>query len=156
MKVIDDILESKPLPDTEQEEKKKPSKKMERRELPSIMNEENCVVIDGIKVEIKPTKFKYFRNKTASIYGVLKAMPIQEFFTIPAGKQGFDENRDADKILFDFLVGVFDNANFVAAHYDNMDAEVLDKILEIYGRINGIDKREDQARKNREAQATTR
>lgn len=122
-----------------------------KEEMPSDLIEENCVVINGNKVEIKPTKLKYFRNKAASAYGIIKAVPLHELLTY--GKGVIDETRDADQLLYDFLVSVFDSSDFVRDNYDELDADTIERIVEIFGRINHITEKEEQARKNREAQA---
>lgn len=120
------------------------------KELPSDLNLENCVDIDGNKIEIKPTKVKYFRNKTASIYTILKMVPLNEFLSYEKGT--FDSERSSDQILFDFLIAVFDDADIVTRNYDNMTSETIEQILKIFGRINHIEEKEEAARKNREAQ----
>ena len=121
------------------------------KEDPEIIPKENCIAIDGKEIEIKPTKLKYFRNKMASAYGVLKIVPLNELLAY--GKGVIDEKRDADQLLFDFLVAVFDDPNFVKLHYDDMTADDVEKIFKIFGRLNHIDEKEEQQRKNREAQA---
>lgn len=121
------------------------------KENPEIVPKENCIIFDGKEIEIKPTKLKYFRNKMASAYGVLKIVPLNELLAY--GKGVIDEKRDADQLLFDFLVAVFDDSNFVKDHYDNMTADDVEKIFKIFGRLNHIDEKEEQQRKNREAQA---
>ena len=118
--------------------------------MPSDNNENNCVIVDGQKIEIKPTKLKYFRNKGASGYGIIKAVPLHELLTY--GKGVVDKERDADQLLYDFLVAAFDDSTFVRDHYDNMDAETVEQVIRIFGRINYIDEKEEAARKNREAQ----
>lgn len=128
-----------------------PEKKELDKEMPSDLPEENCVTICGVKREIKPTKLKYFRNKTASVYNILKVVPLNDFLNYDKGV--FDPNRDADQILYDFLIAAFDDVEFVKANYDNMTAEDVNKVLKIFGRLNGIDEKEEAARKNREAQA---
>ena len=125
-----------------------------KTEMPSDLKLENCVEIDGQKIEIKPTKLKYFRNKGASAYGIIKAVPIHELLTY--GKGVIDAERDSDQLLYDFLVSVFDDSAFVRDHYDEMDADQVEQILKIFGRINHIDEKEEAARKNREAQAQQR
>ena len=117
---------------------------------PSADKEENCITIGEKKIEIKPTKLKYFRNKTASVYNILKVVPINEFLNYDKGV--FDPDRDADEILFNFLIAVFDDSDFVKDNYDNMTAGDIERILKIFGRLNGIDEKEEAARKNREAQ----
>ena len=128
-----------------------PVSKELNKEMPSDLKEENSVTINGQKIEIHPTKLKYFRNKTASVYNILKVVPLSEFLNYDKGI--FDPDRDADQILYDFLIAVFDDLEFVKENYDNMTAGDIDKILKIFGRINGIDEKEEAARKNREAQA---
>lgn len=125
-----------------------------KEETPSILHEENCIEINGRLIEIKPTKLKYFRNRTVSIYGVLKQIPLGEFFAYPKGT--FDKERDSDQILFDFLVAVFDDSEFVTENYDDFDIESFEKVLAIYDRLNHITEKEEAARKNREAQATAK
>ena len=139
-------------PSVSPEKETKPDASPEKTEKPSDMNEENCVVIGGQKIEIKPTKLKYFRNHAASGYGVIKAIPLHDLLTY--GKGVIDQARDADQLLYDFLVAVFDDSSFVRDNYDNMDAEQIEQIIKIFGRINHVNEKEEAAaRKNREAQA---
>lgn len=119
---------------------------------PSILKKENVVIIDGIEFEIKPTKFKYARNMFTAYYNYIKKVPIPNFITLPEGT--LDPNKSGDQILFDFLVAVFDDPYFVQDHYDNMDPDTIERIIEIYERINHIKEREEAARKNSEAQTT--
>lgn len=131
-----------------------PEESPEKTDMPSDLNLENCVEIDGQQIEIKPTKLKYFRNKAASAYGIIKAVPIHKLLTY--GKGDIDEQRDADQLLYDFLVSAFDDKEFVRSHYDEMNADQVEKILKIFGRLNHIDEKEEAARKNMEAQAQQR
>lgn len=78
-------------------------------------------------------------------------VPLNEFLAYEKGV--FDKDRDSDQILFDFLIAVFDDSQLVKSHYDDMTAEDIERILEIFGRVNHIDEKEEAARKNREAQA---
>lgn len=157
--LINEIIEPKgslnyteePSTQLKQTEAENKQLSFEQENKPAPVNKENFITVDGIEFEIKPTKFKYFRNAQAAIYNILIVMPLHEFVLIPAGK--FDKKRDGDQMLFDFLCAVLDDAAFVEEHYDNFDAEVLERILEIYKRLNHISDRE-QERKNREAQMT--
>ena len=126
-----------------------PEPSPEKEEKPAPIPEEDCVTIGDKKIQIKPTKLKYFRNKAASAYGVIKAVPLHELLTY--GKGVIDENRDADQLLFDFLVAAFDDSAFVRDNYDEFDAEIIDRVVKIFGRLNHVDEKEE-ARKNREAQ----
>lgn len=128
-----------------------PNASPEKEEMPSDYLEENCVLIANKKIEIKPTKLKYFRNKAASAYSIIKAVPLHELMTY--GKGVLDESRDADQLLYDFLVATFDDSELVRENYDELDAETIERIIKIFGRINHIDEKEEAARKNREAQA---
>ena len=139
-----------PVPEPKKREKKTPNPKKLDKDMPKIEHEENCIQLGDRKVEIKPTKLKYFRNRTASIYSALKIVPLNEFLSYDKGV--FDAERDSDQILFDFLIAVFDDSLLVKTHYDNMTAEDIEKILEIFGRINHINEKEEAARKNRETQ----
>lgn len=119
---------------------------------PTIGHPENVVTIDGIDVEIKPTKYRYFRNKFATYYKYMKEIPMSEFLILGEGTFGQDQ-RSGDQVIFDFLCAVFDDPCFVQDHYDNMDPDLMEKILEIYSRVNHIKDKEDAA-KNRQAQMT--
>ena len=118
--------------------------------IPPLRKEENCIKIGDTVVEIKPTKLKYFRNKAASIYSILKVVPLTEFLAYDKGI--FDKERDSDQILLDFLVAVFDDEQLVRDNYDDMTSEDIERVLEIFGRINHINEKEDATRKNKEAQ----
>ena len=139
------------IPEETPELEETPEASPEKEEKPSDVIEENCVMIGEEKVELKPTKLKYFRNKAASAYGIIRAVPLHELLTYQKGV--LDENRDADQLLYDFLVAAFDNSTLVRDHYDDLDADTIDKIVKIFGRINHIDEKEEAARKNKEAQA---
>ena len=127
-----------------------PKASPEKAEKPSDYIEENCVLVGSKKIEIKPTKLKYFRNKAASAYGIIKAIPLHELLTY--GKGVLDENRDADQLLYDFLVAAFDDHELVKEYYDDMDAELIEQVIKIFGRINHIEEKEEAVRKNKEAQ----
>jgi len=122
-----------------------------KEEFPSDVIKENCIKLKGQLIEIKPTKVKYFRNKTASVYGWLKRIPLTEFLLYQKGQ--LEPDRDADQILYDFLVAALDSSELVRDNYDEMTADDVEQIVRIFGRINHIDEKEEAARKNREAQA---
>ena len=139
------------VPKENKRRKKVPDETPLDKEMPTSEHPENCVTLKGKVIEIKPTKLKYFRNRTASAYKLLKMIPLTEFLAYDKGT--FDPERDADQMLFDFLTAVFDDARLVTESYDEMSAEDIEKILEIFGRLNHIDEKDEAARKNREAQA---
>lgn len=139
------------IPNESPEKQEQPEDTKLDKDMPNMPNAENCVVIGENIIEIKPTKLKYFRNKAASAYGIIKAVPIHELLTYSAGV--LDEKRDADQLLFDFLIAAFDDPVFVRDHYDEMTADDVEKVIKIFGRLNHIDEKEEAVRKNREAQA---
>lgn len=138
------------IPEKTPEKETIPDPSPEKEEMPTDLNMENVVVIGGKQIEIKPTKLKYFRNKTTASYAYLKAVPLTEFLSYDKGV--FDKNKDADQLLYDFLVAAFDDATFVRDNYDEMTADDVEKVIQIFGRINHINEKEEAARKNREAQ----
>ena len=127
-----------------------PEASPEKEKMPSDHNMENVVIVEGQEIEIKPTKLKYFRNKAASGYGYIKAVPLYELLTYPKGT--VDQERDGDQLLYDFLVAAFNDSSFVRDHYNELDADQVEKVTKIFGRLNHIDEKEEAARKNREAQ----
>lgn len=54
----------------------------------------------------------------------------------------FDDDRDGDKAVFDWLIAVTDSPAFVKRHYNDMTAEAVETLLSIYRRINRIDDKE--------------
>jgi len=148
---MEEVPKLKIIPEQTEIKETVPEASPEKIEKPKEVKEENCVVLGEDKFELKPTKLKYFRNKAASAYGIIKAVPLHELLTYEKGV--IDENRDADQLLFDFLVAAFDDSAFVRDHYDDFDADIIDRVVKIFGRLNHIDEKEETARKNKEAQA---
>lgn len=130
--------------------KKKPANTIATPELPPDFKQENAVFINGKWIEIKPTIMKYFRNRATAIYNVLRVCPLHEFMAYKKGT--FDDARDSDQILYDFLVAVFNDEQLVRECYDSLDVDTYEKILEIFGRLNHIIEKEEANRKNMEAQ----
>lgn len=130
------------LPDTQQTTKRKPSSKQKAKEMPVIGNPENIITIGGETREIKPTKMKYHRNNTAYFYRMIENVSLPDILSYP--EDAFGDGRDGDKALMDWLIAVFDDEDFVVAHYDDMDAEIIDRALEIFKRVNKINEREER------------
>lgn len=80
------------------------------------------------------------RNRTAAFYRVLELYPLADILAMQEG--AFDDARDGDKALFDWLIAVTDDPDFVTAHYDEMDTETIEIMLSIYRRVNHIDEKE--------------
>lgn len=120
-------------------------------EPPKVGNPQNCITVGRETIEIKPTKLKYQRDRTASCYHILQVFPLVQFLAMEDGS--FGDPRSSDKMLFDWLVAVTDNDKFVTRHYDEFDTDIIDQLLVIFRRVNHIDEREEK-RKNQTTQAT--
>lgn len=132
----------KKAPAVEQERKEMPSTQSKAKELPVVGAPENIVMIGGAPIEIKPTKLKYQRNRTALFYNVLDNYPLPEIVAMEKGT--FGDERDGDKCVFDFLVAATDNPELILANYDEMTTETIETILKIYRRVNKIDEKEQK------------
>ena len=96
-------------------------------------------------MEIKPTKLRYQRNRTAAFYKMLELYPLADILAMEAG--AFGDDRDGDKAVMDWLIAVFDDEALVLENYDGMDTGTVEQLLEIFRRINRIDEKE-QKQKN--------
>ena len=139
-KVPDTTQEIKEVPSIEQPEKEKPATEQKTKELPKIGNPENTVTIGGKLIEIKPTKLKYQRNKTALFYKVLDIYPVADILAMEAGT--FGDDRDGDKALMDWLIAVTDDPDLIVENYDEIDSGVIETLLTIYRRLNKVDEKE--------------
>lgn len=129
-------------PKASQKEVALPKKTDDTKELPQPMSAENMIEIGGQKIEIKPTKLKYQRNHTALFYKMLDIYPLVDIL-------GFEDNffgdgRTGDQCVFDWLIAVFDDEQFVAEHYDEFDTDKIDQLVKIFRRINKIDEKEER------------
>lgn len=132
----------KELPDASQPLKKLDTTPAKTKELPKVGNPENTVMIGGEPIEIKATKLKYQRNRTATFYKLLDIYPVTDILAMEAG--AFGDERDGDKALMDWLIAATDNEELVLAHYDEMDTGTIEKILSIFRRVNKIDEKEEK------------
>jgi hypothetical protein len=139
-KVPDTTQEIKEVPSIEQPEKEKPATEQKTKELPKVGNPENTVTIGGKLIEIKPTKLKYQRNKTALFYKVLDIYPVADILAMEAGT--FGDDRDGDKALMDWLIAVTDDPDLIVENYDEIDSGVIETLLTIYRRLNKVDEKE--------------
>lgn len=139
--------ESKELPSLEQKKKDVP-KVRGAKEPPVIGNPENTIIIGGQIYEIKPTKLKYHRNRTAIFYRALEMYPLPDILAMEVdpktGLGAFGDDRDGDKALCDWLVAVLDNEDVVREHIDEFDSEMIYRILAIFRRVNKIDEMEEK------------
>lgn len=109
---------------------------------PKVGHPQNCITIGQETIEIKPTKLKYQRDGTASFYRILQTMPVVDILSLDPAM--LDMNRTPDKMLFDWLIAVTDNARFVTRYYDRFDSDIIEQLLKIFCRLNHIDEREER------------
>ena len=135
-------METKKIPNAEMNEKKVPSAKQKEKEMPPKMNAENYVTIGGVEIEIKPTKLKYQRNRTAAFYRLLDLYPLMDILAMD--EKSFGDGRDGDKATMDWLIAATDNEQLIIENYDSIDTETVEKILEIFKRVNRIQEKEEK------------
>ena len=126
---------NKPLPTSEQTDKG----------LPQIGSPENPARIGDQLIEIKPTKLKYQRNRTAAFYRMLELYPLADILAMEAG--AFGDDRDGDKALMDWLIAVTDDEQLILDHYNELDTGMIEQLLQIFRRVNRMDEKE-QKQKN--------
>ena len=143
-------LTTKELPTTDMELKPIPSSESPAKPLPMIGQAENTVMIGGMPIEIKPTKQKYQRNRTAAFYRMIDTYPLMDIMAMEAGI--FGDDRDGDKAIMDWLIAATDDEDLVVKHYDSMDTGTIESILAIFKRVNRIDEK-DEKLKNMERTA---
>lgn len=136
---------SKPLPDGSIEIKEAPVGEAPEKEVPQDGNLLNKVQFGDTLIEIKPTKMKYQRNRMAAFYTVLETYPLSEILAIRQGY--FDEERDGDKCVYDWLVAVTDDPELVRREYDNITTETVEQMLKIFLRVNAIDEKREALKK---------
>ena len=139
------MASSKKMPDAEQPSKAIPEPDMMERAMPQVGIPENTVMIGGKPIEIKPTKLKYQRNKTALFYRILELYPLPDVLAMEQGT--FGDDRDGDKALMDWLISVTDDKALIRAHYNDIDTQTVENLLSIFRRLNRIDEKEAKQKK---------
>ena len=132
--------QGKELPEAGMENKKIPSAETKKKPKPHVGNPENCVVIGKTEIEIKPTKLKYQRNRTAALYRLLEMYPLTDILAMETGS--FGDDRDGDKAVMDWLIAVTDNEELIVENYDEIDTGTVEKLLDIFKRLNKIEEKE--------------
>lgn len=122
-----------------------PEKKQTKRKLPQSGNPENTVMIGDKLIELKPTKLKYQRNRTAALYKLLDIYPLADVLAMEEGM--FGDGRDGDKAVYDWLVAVTDDEELIREQYDNMSTDTIERLLAIFKRVNCIDEKEARQKK---------
>lgn len=141
----DSTIKSKPMPSVEQILKDLPIEGTTGKPVPQDGLLGNSVMFGDKVVEIKSTKMKYQRLRTAAFYTVLESYPLAEILAIDKGY--FDEERDGDKCVYDWLVAATDNPELVREQYDNITTETVEKILKIFMRVNAIEEKREALKK---------
>lgn len=132
-KVNDNV---KPMPEVTEATPPLPKHTEKKIKAPIVGNPANMVTFGDVEIELKPTKIKYQRDRTAAFYRMLKQMPLIDILALQDGI--LDPERSSDKMLFDWLIAVTDDPKVVTANYDKLDTESVYKILEIFCRLNHI------------------
>jgi len=127
---------AKPIPEVTDTTPPLPKPSTKEISTPKVGNLQNMVQFGDVEIELKPTKIKYQRDRTAAFYRMLKQMPLVDILALQDGI--LDPERSSDKMLFDWLIAVTDDPKIVTANYDKLDTETIHQILEIFCRLNHI------------------
>ena len=123
-----------------------PAATLEMKPVPMVGKPENTVKIGDKIIEIKPTAILYHRARTAAFYKVIDLYPLPDIFAMPPELIG-DPERDGDKCVFDWLIAATDDPELIKENYESIDTETVEKILEIFKRVNRIKDKEDRLKK---------
>ena len=130
----------KKLQNTEQPIRELPDTEQNKRDIPQTRSPENTILIGGRLIEIKPTKLRYQRNRTAAFYKMLELYPLADILAMESG--AFGDQRDGDKAVMDWLIAVTDDEQLITENYDAMDTGMIEHLLAIFRRVNKIDEKE--------------
>lgn len=83
------------------------------------------------------------RNGTANFYKALENVSLNDIFQWPVGVFGEGDNRDGDKAVMDWLIAATDNEKLIAENYEEMDVGQVNRILEIFKRVNKFVERDN-------------
>lgn len=136
---------SKPVPEYEESTPPIPKPSNKKLKTPKVGDPQNLVQFGDSEIELKPTKIKYQRDRTAAFYRILKQMPLIDILALQDGI--LDPERSSDKMLFDWLIAVTDDPRLVTSNYDKLDSETIYKILDIFCRLNHIPADEEKKQK---------
>lgn len=126
----------KPVPEVTEQHSPPPKATTKKLKNPPIGDPANVVQFGNDTIEIKPTKIRYQRDRTAAFYRLLKQMPLVDILALQDGV--LDQDRSSDKMFFDWLIAVTDDAALVSRNYDKLDTETVYKMLDIFCRLNHI------------------
>lgn len=128
------------IPEAGVAEKETPKVTPKKKDAPPKGHPENMIMFGEKMIEIKPTKVKYQRDRTAAFSRILELYPLVDILGMD--DTSFGDGRDGDKCVFDWLIAVTDDADLVTEYYDSLDTETVEKLLAIYRRVNKIDDKE--------------
>lgn len=137
--------EIKPVPSVSNLSKPVPEPTNKENPVPKVGDHKNVVRFGDVEIELKPTKIRYQRDRTAAFYRMLRQMPLIDILALQDGI--LDPDRSSDKMLFDWLIAVTDDAKLVTANYDKLDSEMIYNILDVFCRLNHIP--DDDEKKHR-------
>lgn len=112
--------------------------------LPAVGNPENTIRIGDKLVEIRSTKVRYQRDRTAGFYRAMELYPLADILASDAGV--FDKDRNGDKCVMDWLIAVTDDPELIINNYNDMDTDVIERLLVIFRRVNNIDAKEQNVK----------
>lgn len=142
---------SKPVPEVTESTPPLPQPSNKKIKTPKIGDPKNIIQFGDVEIELKPTKIKYQRDRTAAFYRMLKQMPLVDILALQDGI--LDPERSSDKMLFDWLIAVTDDPKLVTANYDKLDSETIYSILDIFCRLNHIPTDDEKKQKAQMAKA---
>lgn len=124
------------------QERELPESGMPEKEMPKQGNRDNVVMFGEVEIEIKPTKLMYMRNRTAEFYKMIEVYPLPDLLSATRG--AFGDNRDGDKCVIDWLIAATDDEELVRKYYNDIDTGTVERILEIFKRVNKISEKEEK------------
>lgn len=130
----------KELPEAGNPQKETPEVTTKLKKIPVKGVPENMIMLGGKMIEIKPTKLKYQRDRTAVFYRILELYPLIDILGMD--DTSFGDGRDGDKALFDWLIAVTDDPDLITECYDEIDTDTVEKLMSIFRRVNKIDEKE--------------
>lgn len=136
------VTETKEAPEVQVESVPVKEPRRKKKEQPQTGNPENTVLIGEKLIEIKPTKLKYQRNRTAAFYKMLDYYSLTDILGFESGTLG--DERDGDMALMEWLIAVTDDEGLIRQNYDEIDTGTVEKMLSIFKRVNRITEKEEK------------
>ena len=148
-------VSKKDVPSTEQESKPVPSSKIEKKPVPQTkyQHPENVVVIGTTPIEIKSCSVGYMRSGAAAFYHTLRYTPLPDILA----RDNFGLDADGkpisgETLFMRWLVAVTNEPKVCEENFDNIDVETVERLLEVFDRVNKITEKEEARKKFEESQ----